>query len=105
MARLVVLFGAQATLPHAHAVAAFETAIAGADAGYHATRAADHAKECLLCRIGARTRAFTPAPGVAVAPVATPRIPVVDAAVRAKRGPDLGAGPPPRAPPPLSPLV
>ena len=105
LALLLALLGAQATPPHAHVAAGFDLAIVGAAAGEHATRGVDHAEDCLLCRVGARSRVFALAPAVALEPVSTPRIPVVDAAVRARRGPDLGDGPAPRAPPWLSPLA
>ena len=105
LALLVVFLGAQATPPHAHTAVASETAIVGAGAGDHATPGSDHAADCLLCRMSARTRAVTLAPAVAAEPVSTPRIAVVEAVIHAKRGPDLRAGPAPRAPPPLSPLA
>ncbi len=105
LALLVAFLGAQAAPPHGHTAASSETALVGADAGDHATPGADHAEDCLLCRTSARTRAVTLPPAVAADPVSTPRIAVVEAAIHAKRGPDLCAGPAPRAPPPLPPLV
>lgn len=105
LALLLVLLGPQGTLPHAHTAAASGGAGVEADARHQAISVADHAAECLLCRLNARTRAASLPPAVAKGPVPKPRIAVIQAVLHAPRGPALRAGAAPRAPPFVSPLV